>query len=1331
MRKFCIFITFIIFICFSSYAHEKDSLSSNQLRFIENKGQWDQQIKYKAELNEGYLQCMRNSLHFVFRDQAKFNNLMTYKLRLHNQPYKIDSSEFIINYHAYSATFANANKDVIIRPSGCGVDYTNYFLGNDKSKWVSNVLNYQKLSYINLYNNIDMELLEYKHLLKYQFILHKGANAGKIIIEYEGVNDISIQQHNLIIKTSVNQVTEIAPVAYQYINGVKTNIPCKFVLHKNRVSFDFPEGYNKDNELVIDPVLVFSTLTGSLADNWGFTATYDELGYTYSGGICFNDIANGYPVSPGAFQVNFGGGEGTYYGGCDVAIIKYDTNGQNRMYATYLGGDRNDLPHSIIVDKNNNLLVFGTTGSANFPMTANAYDPVFSGGSNITYDNVLTFNQGIDMYVAKINSSGTQLLSSTYLGGVGNDGNNFYAPLAHNYADGARGEINIDDNNNVYIVSTTASHDYPTTANVFQPSFSGGLLDGCISVLDNNLHNLIWSSYLGGSGFDAVYGIVIDDSMNVFVCGGTTSSNFPTTSGAYQTTYNGGACDGFITKISQNGVAILASTYYGSAYYDQTYLMDRNKQGYIFVFGQTADPGNTYIENAAWNLPGGGQFITKFYPNLSSRYWSTTFGTGNGGPDISPTALLVDLCSKIYLSGWGGSVLNGTGGTSGLPISGDAFQNTTDGNDFYLLVIKDDASAMVYGTYFGGPISYEHVDGGTSRFDRKGKIYQSVCAGCGGNDDFPTTPEAWSTANNSSNCNNGTFKFDFMLPITIADFQLPPVICLPATVHFVNNSYSGGAGMTFLWNFGDNQTSTITNPVHSYSTSGTYTVTLIASDTGTCNSSDTISKQILVLSNSSDTLPAKYICPGDFTQIGLLTPYDSTVTYNWIPTSYLSDPHVCNPIAHPPSTMIYTLLVSNGYCTDTLTQKVDIFLLDPFPGDDTTSCDGHITLTANTGHGANLFHWSSNHNFTDWLNTPSSNPAMTATITSPCYFYIQVGNGFCSIVDSVYVGFVVVVDSLLANAPSCHDSCNGFASVNLNSGNPPFTYIWNTGSHNDSIFNLCAGVYTVTVTDATQCISVASVTITNPAELTANAQVTNIPCDEACVGTITIYPSGGTPPYSYHWSNNQTINPIGNLCAGNYDVTVSDSKFCYKTNSLTIIVDSIFAHVYVYADKDTVYQGQPDGLHATNIPNCTYTWYPSTGLDNPYSSNPVATPNETTTYYLTISDPYGCIYRDTLKIVVLEVFCDERYIYVPNAFTPNGDGKNEVLFVRSKMLSEFDFLIYDRWGEKVFETKDINKGWDGKFRNKLCDPGVFVYYLDAVCYNKIKYIKKGNITLIR
>ena len=159
------------------------------------------------------------------------------------------------------------------------------------------------------------------------------------------------------------------------------------------------------------------------------------------------------------------------------------------------------------------------------------------------------------------------------------------------------------------------------------------------------------------------------------------------------------------------------------------------------------------------------QFIAVFTNNLEKLLRSTVVGTGKGTPDISPTAFLVDVCNNIYISGWGSSTGNGPLSTLNMPITPNAFQNTTDGNDFYIMILNDNLDNLVYATYFGGSQSAEHVDGGTSRFSKEGVIYQSVWMG--GNNDFPIEPDpgAVSSTNNSNNCNNGVFKFDLIFQL--------------------------------------------------------------------------------------------------------------------------------------------------------------------------------------------------------------------------------------------------------------------------------------------------------------------------------------------------------------------------------------------------------------------------------------------------------------------------------------------------------------------------------------------------------------------------------------
>jgi gliding motility-associated-like protein len=259
-----------------------------------------------------------------------------------------------------------------------------------------------------------------------------------------------------------------------------------------------------------------------------------------------------------------------------------------------------------------------------------------------------------------------------------------------------------------------------------------------------------------------------------------------------------------------------------------------------------------------------------------------------------------------------------------------------------------------------------------------------------------------------------------------------------------------------------------------------------------------------------------------------------------------------------------------------------------------------------------------------------------------------------------------------------------------------------------------------------------TVVITQPTPLTSTSTSSNVPCLEVCNGVATATVFGGVPGYSYDWNNGQITNPATNLCEGIYYVTITDLNGCHTYDTVVVHDSTTFpAMINAWADDDTIYSSQSTGIHVTHVAGASYLWSPPNGLSSTTVPDPTASPTVTTTYIIAIQDVYGCVIFDTVTIYVLEVNCDEHGIYVPNAFTPNGDNNNDVLYVRSNVISKIYFTIYDRWGEMVFETNDINKGWDGTFRGKQCDPGVFVYYLEVTCIDDQKNLRKGNITLIR
>jgi len=672
-----------------------------------------------------------------------------------------------------------------------------------------------------------------------------------------------------------------------------------------------------------------------------------------------------------------------------------------------------------------------------------------------------------------------------------------------------------------------------------------------------------------------------------------------------------------------------------------------------------------------------------------------------------------------------------------MDITPNAFQDTTDGMDFYFMVIGVDADSLEYATFFGeihedvicGYSGHDHVDGGTSRFDKRGNIYQSVCASCGGCNGFPTYPaNVWSSTNESFNCNNAVFKFNISLDYALAEFSLPNTGCAPFTSQFDNNSI----GISYLWDFGDGSpTSTVPNPTHTYTSSGLYNITLIAYNPASCNFSDTIVKQLQILDDTSYSIPEVRMCKGDQKQIGIIPSTDTTIKYLWVPSNGITDVTVSNPFASPLSTTNYTLLVSNGACTDTISQDVVVFDLKVFAGNDTTACDGTVLLTATAFGDSVNFIWSSDPLFTDTLNTSLKDSTAYVTITTLTTFYVKIENGMCESSDSINVDFLIVVSPVVADDPTCNSKCDGFAKVIATSGQPPYLYFWSTGATTDSISALCAGTYTCTVTDANLCFSVSSITLTDPPKILISMDSVNIPCEEKCIGEANANISGGVPPYTYLWNNGQTINPITDLCAGEYYLTATDFNKCIIVDSTVIIEDPILKNISVWTDDDTIFNGQSTNIYSTVIPNCTYTWTPAIGLSNENIPDPVATPMITTTYYLLIQDPYGCEYIDSLKIYVEDVICDEPYIFVPNAFTPNGDNNNDVIFVRGKIIEEMYFAVFNRWGEKVFESTNQDHGWDGTYKGEKAQPGVFVYYLDLTCYGHRTFNKKGNITLIR
>ncbi|MGB0404201.1 MAG: PKD domain-containing protein, partial [Salibacteraceae bacterium] len=1062
-----LFVSYFFTIA-QTHTHATNHPSPNApFTFIQNKGQWKKSVDFKCPIPSGNLYLEKNRLVYNFID---FNPVSHNHADDDSHHEEFNPKTDKLNGHCFFVNFIGGNQNAFNQGKNKKEGIHNYYLGNDPSKWASNVPLYSSVVTKNIYSGIDLHSGNSNGQLKFEFFVNPQSNPAQIQLEYVGVADLKVKNQELIIKTSLGQITEEKPVAYQVIEGSKVFVDCKYALKGSILGFDFPNGYNKNYELVIDPTLMFSTYSGSFADNFGFTATYDSEGYLYSGSIAFaqNQV---YPTTPGAFQTSFQGGADTSITGRppaignDIAISKYDTSGTQFIYSTYIGGSANEAPHSLVVNSFDELYIYGTTSSTDFPVTPNSFQSNMNNPQQANWRIIsgmgVFYNQGSDMFVLKLSKDGKNLLAGTYIGGSDIDGVNDVSnitqhTLRYNYADDVRGEIDIDNEDNVYVVSCTNSNDFPMRGSGYDQSFNGGGQDGIIIKLKPELDSIIWSSYLGGNGLDAIYSLAIDKNNDVYVAGGTTSNDtaqFPSGSHPNHSLSKQGRSEGFITHFKSDGSQVLNSTFYGTGNYDQIYFVELDRKNNVFVLGQTEDSTNYFIKDAAYNNPREGVFISKFTPQLDSIYWSTTIGgmgttSGRSRPQLSPTAFLVDVCNSVYFSGWGGLTNHSSTGLtnnfSAFPINLDttldAYQGTTDDNDFYLCAISDDASFLIYGSYFGGNISGEHVDGGTSRFDKKGIIYQSVCAGCGGNSDFPILPNpgAVSVTNKSGNCNNAVFKMDFKPPAVISEFQVPKRICIRDSVRLTNLSKEMSTPQYF-WDFGNGDTSHQENPEVYYSSGGVYTITLAISDTGSCNFSDTSSKTVIVeLPKAPVTLAPDTICQFQNTVIG--TTLDSNNQFLWTPGKDLNDSILMNPTASPLTSTNYLLQSITDVCIDSFYQfvQVDSSIIASVLLPDSICAPDSLTLINQgfTTQGAS-YNWI----IPGIINSP---------LEKPTVFFSQKGNYpvlliisdsmSCNKIDTNLVFLSVLSDSSY-NLPSVAN-CNSLGAVIGVPSNSNFTYTW-------------------------------------------------------------------------------------------------------------------------------------------------------------------------------------------------------------------------------------------------------------------------------------------------
>ncbi len=1262
-----------------------------------NKGQWHGNIAYKVPLSSGDMYLEKGGFTYAFHNAGAIHDH-------HESEENHEHASPEIVGHAVKMHFLNANPYVQILESDLSKNYRNYFLGKDSDKWRSNVHDVRKVLYKNLYPSIDM-LVEGTKQLKYSFMVGVGEDPSIIQLKTEGANSMFVDQKgNLHTLHPFGEIVESAPVAWNVSSdGKKTSVPVFFKLQNQVVSFSFPEEYNSDQALVIDPTLTFSTFTGSTSDNWGFTAAPDAAFNVFAAGVVFG---NGYPISAGAYDPSFNGGQ------FDIGLTKYTADGTTLLYSTYLGGSKTETPHSLICSTNNELYVMGVTSSSDFPMAGASFQSVHSGGPTFT-ENGLNFASS-DIFVLKLNATGTLLLNSTFIGGSGTDGIN-RGTLYFNYGDQFRGDIALDQAGNVYVASTSASTDFPIV-NGFQNNLSGSQ-DAVVFKFNPTLSNLIWSSYFGGSGLETGNSIQIAPNGNVYMAGGSTSPTLNFTSGV-SLSNNGGISDGYVVRINGVSPAILSGTFIGTNEYDQAYFVQLDLDNKVYVYGQTE--GSMTITPGLYGTPNSGQFIKKFNTNLTITEWTTTIGAGTGHVEISPTAFLVSDCYDIYISGWGGQVnsqnssaINST--SAGFTTTPDAFQLTSSGNNFYIAVLKPNATSLKYATYMGGiSSSFNHVDGGTSRFDKAGNIYHAVCAACGGADyGFTSTPGVWSEKNNSNNCNMAAFKFELNKIDAIVSIPTATV-CFPDPMVFTNNTANGNS---FLWHFGDGTSSTSVNPTHLYPAPGTYHVQVIVTDLNGCFYPDTTNFTVTIGAFQGQVVaPTTSVCPG--------TPFQLTasggIQYTWSPAQFLNNPNIANPTATVFENTDFQVVITDSCGSDTLNITLNVHGGTTTITPDTVICIGESVPLMVNGGGTYL--WSPVH----FLDDPTiSNPIATPTQSTHFEVAITTPEG-CTFTKNVFVEVVLTPPN--PNMPDSISICANSSTTIQVSG--AANYYW---SPPINISPLTGSVVTVNPTTSityfcdfvNACGTVKDSVYVQIIDPNISAKNDTIICKG---GTAYLSAEGGI---TYSWSPFSGLSQNhGNLIVASpsqntlYQVIGTDSYGCKDSAYVSV---SLYPSNPVYTTPDVyALEGDTVILGVQQVNTGIYTWSPTEFLSCVVCINPSATPTQTMVYTVTYTDENGCKTKDNITIFF------DPVIYVPNTFTPDGNLFNDVFKAVGGNVASFKLTVYNRWGEEIVSLNSIHESWDGTYKGLPCPDGTYVWKMHYIHYeNEDPQVKTGHVNLIR
>lgn len=595
--------------------------------------------------------------------------------------------------------------------------------------------------------------------------------------------------------------------------------------------------------------------------------------------------------------------------------------------------------------------------------------------------------------------------------------------------------------------------------------------------------------------------------------------------------------------------------------------------------------------------------------------------------------------------------------------------------------------------------------------------------------------------NNFSESGNG-FSIEFGGTSTFLgptpDFTLAPnIVCQSTEITFTDASTSLDAITNWHWNFGVGASPATANGKGphqvTFNTPGTVSVALTITNEDGCQVTSVENITVLPLPEVDPSLLADYCGPSANTGAVILSPIGEgqPYLYDWAGNGvFTADTSILDVVAGKYEVTVQT---ADG-CTQTFEYEVLEGLslaanTDPVqPPTCNGDSDGSISISIQIANPPVTF---------DFGNGPQSSNTLSGIPAGTYNVQVVDGQGCPGNFTIEVVDFPVLEPNISSVNISCFGESDGSAMVSPSGGAGNYAYLWSNGAATASIEDLIAGTYSVTVTDENGCSSIATTTIIEPEALTMTLDTVDVVCFGDETGAISISASGGTPPYEYaiNGGDFQPDTDFTGLAAGNYDVVVQDSRGC--TFNLSTVINQPPPIVVDAGNDQTIDLGYTADINAIvtpiNLP-VTLTWSPSSTLDCGDCLSPTALPFGTTTYLLTAIDANGCIGLDSVTIFVNLI----RPVYFPNAFSPDGDGINDYFTGYGGPAAKAirALKVFDRWGDNVFDGTDLElgnepMGWDGFFREKLMNPGVFAYLAQVEFIDGVVILFEGDVMIVR